>query len=363
MTGPPLLDLHDLGMRQTGNESWARSLGVALLAHGGPGSYDVGVTEASSPEDLSRLSNARERVWLSRSSTRRLFVDIPSAVRRLKSAAVLVQYTAPVSRVPSVVAVHDLSFEDARAREWLPRASRLRYRATVRASVRRAAHVVVDSEYTRQDLVRRYGTDPARVTVIPLAVEPQFRDLLRATPEQRCDRPTVLVVGNVLPRKNLPVVARAVRILRDRGEEVVLRVVGAVHSTGRADAERSRQLLGDDALTLTGYATPAALAHELRSAHVLAFPSLFEGFGIPVLEAMVAGVPVVVSDRTSLPDVAGSAGLVAPAEDPAAWAEALHQALQPGMAARLRAAGLARERAFTWDRSAAALSQALSSVV
>jgi glycosyltransferase involved in cell wall biosynthesis len=363
MTGPPLLDLHDIGLRQTGNESWARSLGAALLVHGGPGSYDVAVTASAGAEDLARLAGARERVRLSRSSTRRLAIDLPMAMRRLRSSAVLVQYTAPVARVPAVVAVHDLSFEDPRAREWLPRATRMRYRATVRASVRRASHIVVDSEYTREDLVHRYGTDPDRVTVVPLAVEPRFADLLRATPERRCDRPTVLVVGNVLPRKNLSVVARAVRILRDRGEDVVLRIVGTVHPTGRPDVERARQLLGGDAVTVTGYATPAALAGELRSAHVLAFPSLFEGFGIPVLEAMAAGLPVVASDRTSLPEVTGSAGLLVPAEDPSAWADALSQAMRPDVAARMRAAGLAREQEFTWARSAAAVSQALAVVV
>jgi glycosyltransferase involved in cell wall biosynthesis len=251
-----------------------------------------------------------------------------------------------------VVAVHDLSFEDERAREWLPLATRLRYRATVRASVRRAAHVVVDSDYTREDLVRRYGTNPASVTVVPLAVDPHFRELLRATPERRCDRSTVLMVGNVLPRKNLPVVARAVRILRDRREDVVLRIVGTVHKTGEPDVAQARRLLGDGVMTLTGYAPPAQLARELRSAHVLAFPSLFEGFGIPVLEAMAAGLPVVASDRTSLPEVTGSAGLLVPAEDPSAWADSLSQALQPEVTARLRDAGLGREQAFTWGRSA-----------
>jgi glycosyltransferase involved in cell wall biosynthesis len=362
VTAPPLLDLHDLGMRQTGNESWARSLGAALLERGGPGSYDVAVTDAADQRDLERLTTARQCVRLSRSSTRRLAIDLPRAMRRLGTQAVLVQYTTPVSRVPAVVAVHDLSFEDERAREWLPPATRLRYRATVRASVRRAAHVVVDSDYTREDLVRRYGTDPARVTVVPLAVDQHFRELLRATPERRSDRPTVLMVGNVLPRKNLPVVARALRILRDRGEDVALRIVGTVHSTSQPEVARAHRLLGDGIMTLTGYATPTELARELRSAHVLAFPSLFEGFGIPVLEAMAAGLPVVVSDRTSLPEVAGTAGLVVPAEDPDAWADALSSAMLADVTSRLRAAGFGRESGFTWDRAALAVSQALAAV-
>src|SRR4029079_18633732 len=105
-----------------------------------------------------------------------------------------------------------------------------------------------------------------------------------------------------------------------------LRVVGAVHPGGRADAALAAQLLGD-AVTVTGYVSTAALAAELTRAHVLAFPSLFEGFGIPALEAMAAGVPVVASDRTSLPEVVGDAGPVGAAEDVQAWADAIPRAL------------------------------------
>lgn len=359
MTGRPLLDLHDLGMRQTGNESWARSLAAALLALDGPGSYDVAVTTAAGTDDLRRLEPAAELARVSRSSVRRLAVDLPRAVRRLGSSAVLVQYTAPLTPAPCVVAVHDLSFEDHRAAEWLPLAVRLRYRASVRASVRRAAHVVVDSEYTRQDLLARYpGTASDQVTVVPLAVDPEFVSLLRETPADRTGPPTVLVVGNVLPRKNLVVVARAVRLLRDRGSDVRLRAVGTVHPTGRADAERVRALLGD-AVTITGYLAPAELAIELRQAHVLAFPSLFEGFGIPAVEAMAAGLPVVVSDRTSLPEVVGDAGLVAAAEDPEAWADALLRAMEPAESVRLAAAGERRAAEHDWAGAAATVSRLL----
>ena len=166
------------------------------------------------------------------------------------------------------------------------------------------------------------------------------------------------MVGNVLPRKNLPVVARAVRLMRDRGSDVVLRVVGTVHPTGRGDAELARQLLGD-AVTVAGYVSTADLAAELSRAHVLAFPSLFEGFGIPALEAMAAGVPVVVSDRTSLPEVVGDAGLLVPAEDPEAWADALQRALEPAESARLVVAGERRVTQLTWAASAGLVSGAL----
>ena len=348
----PLLDLHHLGLRQTGNESWARCLGAALFRLEGPGAYDVAVTDAAPPDQLALLP-ARSVVTLSGSSARRLAVELPRALRRLQSSAVLVQYTAPLSLVPAVVAVHDLSFEDPRARDWLPPATRLRYRATIRASARRAAHVLALSESTREGLLRHYGLDPDRVSVVPPAVDPALLDQLTRVPVDRSARPTVLVVGNVLPRKNLVVVARAVHLLRERGQDVGLRVVGTVPPTGRADVEVMQRLLGDN-LELSGHVGEVELAQAYRSGWVLAFPSLFEGFGIPVLEAMAAGLPVMVSDRTSLPAVVGDAGVVVPAGDVEAWADSLGSVLADASQAEAMAArGRVRSATYSWDASAA----------
>ncbi len=356
--GPPLLDLHHLGHRQTGNETWARSIAAALFRLDGPASYDIAVTSAASREDLLDLP-AREVAVVAGSSARRLAADLPGALRRLRSGALLVQYTAPFSTVPVVLAAHDLSFEDPRASQWLPLATRARYRATIRPSVRRAAHVLALSEHTRRDLVDRYGVAPGRVSVVPAAVDPALVAVLAATPERRDGPLTVLAVGNVLPRKNLLVAARAVRVLRDRGHDVRLRVVGSVPRAGRAQSQQMRALLGE-ALLLGGHVDRAGLAAAYRSAHVLAFPSLFEGFGIPLLEAMAAGLPVVAADCTSLPEVVGDAGLLVPAEDPGAWADALWQVLGEGAGADLVRRGAARHREFSWDRSAVAVSAILA---
>ena len=211
-------------------------------------------------------------------------------------------------------------------RSGCPRATRLRYRATVRASVRAAAHVLTVSEYSKADIVRVYGVDPARVTVVPTPWTRDWSQLLEATPADR---------GRSSDRADGRQRAAAQEPAGGGPGAYGCCVTGARTSCCVSSAPCTRpagrtpsglvELLGD-AVPVAGYVSTAELAAELSRAHVLAFPSLFEGFGIPALEAMAAGVPVVVSDRTSLPEVVGDAGLVVPAEDPEAWADALQRA-------------------------------------
>ncbi len=345
-----LLDLHHLGRRQTGNETWARSIASRLLATPGDDEYDVVVTDAAG--DTAHDFPARTTSTVSGNSARRLVQDMPRLIRTLGSDVVLVQYSMPLTSVPCVVAVHDLSFEDPRAAQWLPLSTRLRYRATIRASVNRAAHVLALSQHTRADLIQHYDLAPDRVSVVYAAADPALVRLITTTPERRVHG-QVLAVGNVLPRKNLLVVGRAVRALRDQGHPLTLAVIGSVPDEGRPVAAELERLLAD-AVSFSGYVTPAQLAVAYRTASVLAYPSLYEGFGIPLLEAMAANLPVVCSDASCLPEVAGDAALVVPAQDTEAWSVAIAEVLGlEATRARLSAAGRHRSGDFSWDDSAA----------
>ena len=154
-------------------------------------------------------------------------------------------------------------------------------------------------------------------------------------------------------------VARAILTLRAKGLPVVLRLVGPTPAAGRGSMARLTALLGD-ALEVSGTVTTQGLAEAYRSAHVLAFPSLFEGFGIPLLEAMAAGTPVVSSDATCLPEIGGDAALYAAPHATGAWVEALRLVLTDGStAAGLTEAGTARLACFDWARSVARTSTAL----
>jgi glycosyltransferase involved in cell wall biosynthesis len=359
-----LVDAHHLGLAQTGNETWVRNV-LAGLADLDPepqqGHLHAAVTSAGRAEVARHLAADCTHL-VSASSSRRLAIDLPSVLRVVRPDALLVQYTLPpLCRVPAAVVVHDLSFERPEASQWIPRASLLRYRATIRSSAGRARRVLVPSQFTKADVVERYSLPESTVVVAGNALDPALATALAAAPRVTLpDRLVVLAVGTVLPRKNLEVVAAAVSVLRDKGLPAVLRLVGPTPPAGLSALDRMAGLLGDG-LEVVGTVSTTELAAAYRSAQVLAFPSLFEGFGIPLVEAMAAGTPVVSSDATCLPEVGGNAVLYASPTDVEAWVDALHLVLtDSATATRLAEAGQRQAATFDWSVTAAAVAQALA---
>lgn len=346
-----LLDAHQVGMGETGNETWARNV-VRVLESDGGQPVHYAVTSRGAEE----LRLAPERTYLvGGSSARRLLVELPRHLRRLRSSAVVAQYTLPPTRVPGVVVVHDVSFVTAEAQQWIPPRALLRYRATIGSSIRRARAIVVPTEHTRSRLVAHYRVAPERVLLAPLALDPQLAAQLDR-PRHPRDQQVILCVGTVLPRKNLPVVAAAVHRLRASGSDVRLRLVGPLRAAGHADLVRMTDLLGP-ALDVVGAVSEQQLAEEYAGADVLAYPSLHEGFGLPLLEGMAAGLPVVSSNATCLPEVAGDGALLVEPHDVAAWAAALESALTSPE--DLVARGRRRVGEFSWDSTTAAVREAI----
>ncbi len=347
-----LFDAHHLGLRQTGNETWTRNLVRAMQGLLEAGEMEYAVT-TTGLEELSRLTSGRVHL-VSTSSTRRLLVDLPRAARAAGAGALLVTYTAPPTPRPAVVLVHDVSAWHPAARDWLPLATRLQYRTTVGLSCRRAAHVIASSQATRQDLIEKVGVAPDRVCVAGGAVDPEFRSLLAAATSRTPDGVfRVLAVGNVVPRKNLLLLARAVAACRAEGCPAQLVIVGSIPGSGQAIAGAIARLLGGS-VHITGYVSEADLALQYRAADVVCVPSLLEGFGLPVLEAMAAGVPVLVSDTSSLPGVAGDGALVLGAHSLAAWRDALLRLHgDAGLREELRRRGARRAAQLSWADTAA----------
>jgi glycosyltransferase involved in cell wall biosynthesis len=263
----------------------------------------------------------------------------------------------PMRRVPTVLTVHDLIF-----RIFPQHHKRLNYwylNATMPLYCRRADAIIAVSQATRRDLVRLYGLDPAKITVVDEAAAPHFAP---ATPAQVASVRTryhlperyVLHVGTIEPRKNLSRLLEAVHRLRQAGEDVRLVVVGSRGWLYEGFFQRLEELALGDAVQLAGYVPDADLPALYGAAALAAVPSLYEGFGLPVLEAMACGTPVVCSAASSLPEVGGDAARYFDPSDTPAMADALLAVWRDAeLQEAMRGQGLARAAQFSWQRTAA----------
>jgi len=261
---------------------------------------------------------------------------------------------APVrAGLPLVVTVYDAM--PLRHPEWFPRANVAQVRLVATRALRRAAAVVCASEHARRDIADAFGLDPARIHVAPLGVDPRFSPGPTAPglPERfGITSPYVLCVATLQPRKNLRGALAAFERLVADGAPHQLAIVGA---RGWRDAPELRALRESPVahrVVAPGRVSDDDLVGLMRGAAAAAVPSLYEGFGLPALEAMACGAPVVCSDRTALPELVGDAAELADPEDVEALTAALARALEPGRAAELRVAGPHRAAEFTWARHA-----------
>lgn len=231
------------------------------------------------------------------------------------------------SRVPLVLTVHDLAV--LRHPETFNRWTRTYSRVVLPRLARSAARVIAVSDFTAREAVELLGVDEERVRVIPHGVEAPF------TPDgPKADGDYVLAVGTLEPRKNLARLAEAARLAG-----VELRVAGAP-GWGSVDVQSS------------GYVDDDELARLYRGAAALVYPSLYEGFGLPVLEAMASGTPVVTSAGTAPAELADGAAVLVDPLDPEAIAAGIREAVR--RREELRAAGLERAKGFTWAAAARA---------
>ncbi len=278
----------------------------------------------------------------------------PAAIRRMKPDAYFGPAGAmPLGRVgcPAVITVHDLAIY--RNPKWFPSRQPLATRLVVPRSLLRADVVIAVSENTARDIVDIFGVDRSRIEVIPHGISPRLRpmgggELADARARLGLPERFILFVGTVEPRKNLETLLEAWATMRDRPDLVV---VGSWGWNYESIQERMTRL--GPRLHHLESVEPGELPAIYNLARVLAHPAWYEGFGLPPLEAMACGTPVVVSDRSSLPEVVGDAALVVPADQPEAWRKALERVMtDTELAADLRRRGILRAAQFSWARAA-----------
>ena len=255
-----------------------------------------------------------------------------------------------------VVTIHDLGYLHFPAAH--PAAARHYLDWSTRWSVRAAWRVIAVSEATRDDLVRMLGVRPNKITVVHHGVRPVMDvatdDAVRdALARHTIAAPYVLVVGTVQPRKNLQRLIRAFRQVAAAGLPHTLVIAGQRGWLMESIEDDVNANDLTDRVRFTGYVADADLPLLYRGADVFVLPSLYEGFGMPVLEALAYGVPVVASNTTSLPEIVGEAGLLIDPLDAEAIGDALVRALtDAALRERLMAAGPARAAKFSWERCA-----------
>jgi glycosyltransferase involved in cell wall biosynthesis len=356
------IDAHSIGAKLGGNESYAANLICALAEIDCSNQYTLYVTTREAFERFDkRWPNFSVRLTLPHTPLIRIPLTLTAELRKNPVDVLHVQFTAPpFCPCPVVVSIHDLSFEHLP--DTFKLRSRTQLRLTVRHSARHAAHVLALSQHTKEDIIRTYRLPAESITAIPLAAGPQFapvendKELQRVRHTYGIDGDYVLSVGSIQPRKNLARLVKAYAALKSRNQSETFPKLVLVGKTAWLYDETLRALqetgLSDCAI-LTGYVPESDLAALYSGAVCFIYPSYFEGFGLPPLEAMKCGVPVIVSNTTSLPEVVGDAGLKVNPFDANEIAAALDQLIQDaGLRDELRQKGLSRAALFDWRETA-----------
>ena len=356
------IDAHTVGTKLGGNESYAVNLIEGLAQIDNVNQYTIYITTNEARERFgNRWPNFKVRSTLPHTPLIRIPLTLSAELRKNPVDVLHVQFTAPpFCPCPVVVSIHDLSFEHLP--ETFKRRSRTQLRLTVRHSARRAARILSLSEHTRQDIIETYGVPPQRVTAIPLAAPDHFgpvtdyRELQRVRHNYGIDGDYILSVGSIQPRKNLARLVRAYASLRESGSADKLPKLVLVGKRAWLYDETLRVLDETkikDAVVLTGYVPESDLTALYSGALCFVYPSYFEGFGLPPLEAMKCGAAVIVGNRTSLPEVVGDAALTVDPFDVDAIAGAIRKLVNDESLRReLSVKGLQRANEFNWRETA-----------
>jgi glycosyltransferase involved in cell wall biosynthesis len=353
------IDGHSIGTGLGGNESYARNLIEALAEIDATNQYTVYVTRN---EALERYRGRWGNFSFVKMRPHTPIIRIPLALsielRRRPVDLLHVQYTAPPFAPCKVVStIHDLSFEHLP--ETFTRRGRIQSRLTIRRTAAKADHIIASSNYSRDDIIRTYRVRPEKVTAIPLAASASLKrasesDIERVRVKYSFAGRPILCVGAIQPRKNLVRLIQAYAALVHKRPDVPhLVIVGRKAWLSDETLKAATKGGLGHRIIFAGYAPDADLAGLYSAAACFVYPSYFEGFGLPPLEAMQCGAPVITGDLTSMPEVVGDAGLTVDPYDVMAIASAIERVITDNdLSADLSHRGLERAKLFSWKRTA-----------
>ena len=362
------VDAHAIGRHLTGNEVYIRSL---LRAFAGVDRKSEFVAYVSEPGAEQWVPDRFQVRRVAANPYRRLGWDLARLMRIDAPDLIHVQYTAPLlTKVPTVVTVHDVSFLEHP--EYFTRIRRTQLKMTVSRSVRQAARILTVSEFSRDAIVRAYGLEPGKVRVVPNAANPEFRVVGRERAQQTVrdllhfNAPFIFSVGDLQPRKNqIGLIAAFTQLLMEHPQlphHLVLTgketwFAAKVKEAARASGLASR-------IHFTGFVPDAELLQLYNACDCFVFPSFYEGFGLPILEAMACGRAVACSNTSAMPEVADGAGLLFDPRQTGEIKRALADILLDAeLRGRLERLGIQRAAFFSWEKSARATLEVYKEIV
>ncbi len=351
------VDAHTIGCHLTGNEVYISNLLSEYAELDRTNEFLVYVAKPRADQGLSSRFIKR---WVSDNPFRRLGFDIPLSLRRDQPDLLHVQYTGPLfCSVPTVVSVHDVSYLEYP--EFFTRSRALQLRYTVERSVRQAARILTPSEFSKTAIIRNYGVSPDKVAVVHNAVSNLFRPMQREIAVNwvrdnfRIPAPIVLTVGDLQPRKNHLGLIRAFEDLIRNHPQLPHHLVMVGKETWFAPSVRKAAEKSSiaDRLHFTGWVSDDDLRHFYGACEMFVFPSFYEGFGLPILEAMACGRAVACSNTSAMPEVANASALLFDPSRPEEITRAMRDLLlDPQLRHRSERLGSQRASLFTWSRAA-----------
>ena len=351
------IDAHAIGRHLTGNEVYVRSLLEGFAALDKKSEF-IAYTSVRGAEEFVPAPIRTARV--SENPFVRLGIDLSRRVRQDRQSLLHVQYTAPLlCPAPVVVSIHDVSYLEHP--EFFTRSRRMQLQFTVERTVRRAAKILTLSEFSRKGIAKAYGLDPSRIAVVPAACSDIFKPISRAKAKAfvegrfQIEHPFVLFVGDLQPRKNPLGLIHAFESLVANCPELLHHLVMVGKDTWyspRVHQAAENSPFGNR-IHFTGWVDDSELLQLYNACDIFTFPSFYEGFGIPILEAMACGRAVACSRTSAMPEVAGKSAVLFDPHSIEGMMAAMRDLLRnTEMRARMERAGVQNASRFTWRGTA-----------